>query len=86
MYLFECNIFYFWFRNLYLYVEFFCVLLDLIVGLLVVEYLKWCLDESVFYENIKKMLVRFCGLSFLVFSDVNVLYLVNIVFFIVVEW
>jgi len=29
------------------------------------------------HENVKKMLVRFCGPSPLVFSDVNALYLAN---------
>lgn len=62
------------------------LIIDFIVGLLVVDYFKWCFDEVFFYDNIKKMLIRFCGLSLWVFSDVNVMWLVNIVFLIVVEW
>lgn len=41
------------------------------------DHSKWCLDESSLHENIKKMLVRFCGPSPLVFSDVNALFLAN---------
>jgi len=41
------------------------------------DHSKWCLDEGSLRENIKKMLVRFCGPSPLVFSDVNALYLAN---------
>ncbi|XP_015771685.1 PREDICTED: zinc finger SWIM domain-containing protein 8-like isoform X2 [Acropora digitifera] len=41
------------------------------------DYSKWCLDEASLHENIKRMLIRFCGPSPLVFSDVNALYLAN---------
>ena len=41
------------------------------------DYSKWCLDEGSLHENIKKMLIRFCGPSPLGFSDVNALYLAN---------
>ncbi|XP_019639410.1 PREDICTED: zinc finger SWIM domain-containing protein 8-like [Branchiostoma belcheri] len=35
----------------------------------------WFLDEQTLHENIKKMLIRFCGPAPIVFSDVNSLYL-----------
>jgi len=54
-----------------------CVSLDPTAGPSAADHSKWCLDESALHENIKKMLVRFCGPSPLVFSDVNALYLAN---------
>lgn len=35
----------------------------------------WCLDEQALIDNIKKTLVKFCGPSPIVYSDVNSLYL-----------
>lgn len=54
-----------------------CVSLDPTAGPSATDHSKWCLDESSLHENIKKMLLRFCGPSPLVFSDVNALYLAN---------
>ena len=52
-------------------------LLDPTAGPSATDQSKWCLDESSLHDNIKKMLVRFCGPSPLVFSDVNALFLAN---------
>lgn len=56
---------------------FYYFILDPTAGPSAAEDSKWCLDEGSLHENIKKLLVRFCGPSPLVFSDVNALYLAN---------
>ncbi|KAK3713144.1 hypothetical protein QZH41_010056, partial [Actinostola sp. cb2023] len=38
---------------------------------------KWCLDEKALRENVRKMLVRFCGPVPLVFNDVSGVYMSN---------
>ena len=38
---------------------------------------RWYLDEIALHDNVKKMLVKFCGPGPLVFSDVNALYYSN---------
>ena len=60
-------------RNINIY--FFYI--DPTAGPAATDHNKWCLDEKALRENVRKMLVRFCGPVPLVFSDVSAVYMSN---------